>query len=325
MKKTPLISIVVPVYKVEAYLEDCINSILAQTCRNFELILVDDGSPDRSPAICDAYMQRYPFVKVVHKTNGGISSARNAGIEAAKGEYITFVDSDDIVSCDMLKTLMEGMQREEKADVVLTTKLTKFSDGTDASFPPLEGCAYTLSDGMEATDQMLFSHGRWEACGHLFALRLFSNIRFPETIRYAEDYEAVTKLLLQAATVVTTDASVYGYRVRENSAMASSARGMSTDLAIATEHIIQEIVLRTNSKHKRRRLIAGALLELASRLEYTYRLGTEEKSAEFVEKAKCILLRYRKTIMLASVPIKRKAYLLLAPYDGFLHRLAKRK
>lgn len=325
MKKTPLISIVVPVYKVEAYLEDCINSILAQTCRNFELILVDDGSPDRSPAICDAYMQRYPFIKIVHKTNGGISSARNAGIEAAKGEYITFVDSDDIVSCDMLKTFMEGMQRAEKADVVLTTKYTKFSDGTDASFPSLEGCAFTLSDGMEATDQMLFSHGRWEAWGHLFALRLFSNIRFPETIRYAEDYEAVTKLLLQAATVVTTDASIYGYRVREDSAMAGSAKAMSTDLAIATEHIIQEIVLRTNSKHKRRRLIAGALLEIASRLEYTYRLGTEEKSAEFVEKAKRILLRYRKTIMLASVPIKRKAYLLLAPYDSFLHRLAKRK
>ena len=325
MKKPPLISIVVPVYKVEAYLEDCINSILAQTYRNFELLLVDDGSPDGCPAICDAYMQRYPFVKVVHKTNGGISSARNAGIEAAKGEYITFVDSDDIVSCDMLKTFMEGMQRAEKADVVLTTKYMKFSDGGEASFPPIESCTYTMSDGVEATDQMLFSHGRWEAWGHLFAMRLFSEIRFPETIRYAEDYEVVTKLLLQAATVVTTDASVYGYRVRENSAMASSARGMSSDLAVATEHIIQEIVLRSASKQKCRRLIAGALLELASRLEYTYRLGTEEKSAEFVEKSKRILHRYRKMIMLASVPIKRKAYLLLAPYDGFLHRLAKRK
>lgn len=325
MKKTPLISIVVPVYKVEAYLEDCINSILAQTYRNFELILVDDGSPDRSPAICDAYMQRYPFVKVVHKTNGGISSARNAGIEAAKGEYITFVDSDDIVSCDMLKTFVEGMQRAEKADVVLTTKYMKFSDGGKASFPPIESCTYTVSDGVEAADQMLFSHGRWEAWGHLFAMRLFSDTRFPETIRYAEDYEAVTKLLLRAATVVTTDASVYGYRVREDSAMASSTKAMSPDLAIATEHIIQEIVLRTNSKHKRRRLIAGTLLELASRLEYTYRLGTEEKSAAFVEEAKRILTRYRKTVLFASVPIKRKVYLIFAPCDWFLHRLAKRK
>ena len=91
----PLISIVVPIYKVEKYLDHCVTSILNQTYKNFELILVDDGSPDRCPQICDKYAASYSYVKVIHKTNGGLSDARNVGMDIAKGMYITFIDSDD--------------------------------------------------------------------------------------------------------------------------------------------------------------------------------------------------------------------------------------
>ena len=88
-------SIIVPVYKVENYLRQCIDSLLAQDFSDFEVILVDDGSPDSCPAICDEYAQCNKRIKVVHKTNGGLSDARNAGIAVAEGQYITFVDSDD--------------------------------------------------------------------------------------------------------------------------------------------------------------------------------------------------------------------------------------
>ena len=105
----PNISVIVPVYKVEPYLRTCVDSILRQTYRDFELILVDDGSPDNCPAICDEYAAKYNFIKVIHKPNGGLSDARNAGMELAAGKYIAFIDSDDCVDEKYLEYLWEGI------------------------------------------------------------------------------------------------------------------------------------------------------------------------------------------------------------------------
>lgn len=104
-----MISIISPVYNVEKYLEACVNSILKSTFADFELILVDDGSTDRSGAICDDYQEKDQRVKVIHQANAGVSAARNAGLKASKAEYITFVDSDDVVHPSMLETLMEAI------------------------------------------------------------------------------------------------------------------------------------------------------------------------------------------------------------------------
>ena len=101
-----LVSIIVPVYKVEQYIRRCLDSVLVQTYSHFELILVDDGSPDDCPAICDEYASKDKRIKVIHKENGGVSSARNAGIDAAQSEYITFIDSDDWIEPDYIETLM---------------------------------------------------------------------------------------------------------------------------------------------------------------------------------------------------------------------------
>ena len=100
------ISVIIPVYNVQDYLEECVNSILAQTYTNLEIILVDDGSKDNSGQLCDAFSKRDSRVKVIHKENGGVSTARNAGIESATGEYIAFVDADDYIAPDMYSRLM---------------------------------------------------------------------------------------------------------------------------------------------------------------------------------------------------------------------------
>ena len=100
------ISIIIPVYNVEKYLRECLDSILAQSYKDFEIILVDDGSTDSSGNICDEYSMKYENIKVLHKNNNGLSSARNAGLDIAQGEYILFIDSDDVVSPVMLETLM---------------------------------------------------------------------------------------------------------------------------------------------------------------------------------------------------------------------------
>lgn len=101
----PLITVIIPCYKVEQYLPKCINSVLTQTYTNLEIILVDDGSPDNCGNICDNYAQKDSRIKVIHKTNGGLSDARNKGIDIAHGEYITFIDSDDYVSNDYIEVL----------------------------------------------------------------------------------------------------------------------------------------------------------------------------------------------------------------------------
>ena len=106
MSNSPLVSVIVPVYKVERYLPRCVESILGKTYTNFELILVDDGTPDRSGVICDRYAEKDSRIKVIHKENGGVSSARNAGIDAAQGEWITFVDSDDWVAENYIEAMI---------------------------------------------------------------------------------------------------------------------------------------------------------------------------------------------------------------------------
>lgn len=115
--KNPLISVIVPVYNVEKYLDRCVQSLVRQTYAPLEIILVDDGSPDNCPALCDAYTEKYPNVRVVHKKNGGLSSARNAGVDVARGEFIAFVDSDDWVAEDTYEYALQ-LAAKHNADCV---------------------------------------------------------------------------------------------------------------------------------------------------------------------------------------------------------------
>ncbi len=117
MKKSQMITVIVPVYKAERYLDQCVQSIADQTYKNLEIILVDDGSPDHCPAMCDAWAAKDSRIRVIHKENGGFSSARNAGLDAANGAYIQFVDSDDWIMPDMTEALVSCAVREN-ADVV---------------------------------------------------------------------------------------------------------------------------------------------------------------------------------------------------------------
>ena len=131
--QTPLISVIVPVYNVEPYLRRCVDSILRQTYRNLEILLVDDGTKDNCGAICDAYARQDERVKVIHKENGGLSSARNAGIDASTGEYLSFVDSDDWIEPDMIKALADNMTRVSDyagAEIICSNFVIDRGDGT---------------------------------------------------------------------------------------------------------------------------------------------------------------------------------------------------
>lgn len=146
----PLISVIVPIYNVEKYLARCVDSIVNQTYKNLEIILVDDGSPDRCPQMCDDYAEKDSRIKVVHKKNGGLSDARNAGIAVATGEYISFIDSDDYVSDDFFECLLDVMNKEN-SDIAECSVVKFYEDNRFDEFSDdLSVKTYDTQDAMSA-------------------------------------------------------------------------------------------------------------------------------------------------------------------------------
>lgn len=211
----PVITVVVPVFKVEQYLTFCVQSIIAQTFSDWELILVDDGSPDRCGEMCDAFAERDKRVRVIHKANGGLADARNAGTAAARGEYITYIDSDDWVARQLLERLLECAQKKQ-ADVVICNRVKVaseqqvFSHGSE----PVQ-----VFSGPEAMEEMLYQTSfDTNAWGKLFRLELAQQFPYPKGRLY-EDLFTIYKLLFFSKKVVYLPQMLYAYRINENSIM----------------------------------------------------------------------------------------------------------
>ncbi|HDT8050800.1 TPA: glycosyltransferase, partial [Enterococcus faecalis] len=172
----PKISIIVPVYNVEKYLEKCVRSILAQTFTDFELILVDDGSPDSSGAMCDQFAEQDQRVKVIHKENGGLSDARNAGIEIATGEYLGFVDSDDYIADDMYETLYNQIVTYE-AELATVGMIDVYENResrlTDKKEIKILSQNEAIQAVLDSTDVYAY------AVNKLYKKELFNKVRYP--------------------------------------------------------------------------------------------------------------------------------------------------
>jgi len=214
------ISIIVPVYNVELYLRKCINSILNQTIENLEVILVNDGSKDGSGDICDEYKKKDDRVIVIHKENGGLSSARNAGLEIATGELIGFIDSDDWIEPDYYEILYNGItQNNSDISVMHLIKVTKH-EKIDFKTTEKEGWVnFTRHNAMErffADDFIGYS-----ACNKLYRRKLFEGIRYPEGM-LMEDKATTYKLIHKTNLVVVNLSKKYHYYLRNNSIMQSN-------------------------------------------------------------------------------------------------------
>ncbi len=209
-----MISVIVPIYNIEKYLSQCIDSILAQSYPDFELIMVDDGSPDSCGFVCDEYALKDPRIRVVHKKNGGLSDARNAGIEIAKGEYITFVDGDDVLHIDFLALLIDGMKSHD-ADVAVCKPLI-FTD------VPVWGSVSgktAILDRYQAMERIFLPRPEWiieTAWGKLYRKEVVGQLRFPVG-RQHEDVFTTYRFFYEARKLVLIDRKLYGYRTRGGS------------------------------------------------------------------------------------------------------------
>lgn len=220
-EKSPAVSVVAPVYNTAIFLRQCVTSVLAQTFSDYELILVDDGSTDESGSICDELATTDPRIRVIHRRNGGLSAARNTGIEASRGDFITFLDSDDALHPDYLSTLF-NMRRTTGADICCVG-YRKFHSTGEKSDPEPDILnpnpeKFNIRSGREALLGMLYQTAPPEcsAWGKLYPRDFFNEIRFREGILY-EDLDIAYLLMLKAGKVAVCDLPLYLYRQNETS------------------------------------------------------------------------------------------------------------
>lgn len=205
-----LISVIIPIYNTAAYLDRCVESVRKQTYNNIEILLVDDGSTDASGEMCDNFAKEDSRIRVFRKENGGQGSARNLGLDNAKGEYISFVDSDDFMSEDMYEKLISDI-RQYDADIAACSSTTGYDTvGSDKTkiYRGDEIMAGHLDDSNLGLGQ--------SPCNKLFKKEIFDGVRFV-TLRAYEDCASIHKFLSKANTVVYRDLSLYHYIPRENS------------------------------------------------------------------------------------------------------------
>ena len=282
-QEQPLISVIVPVYKVEAYLDPCVESIINQTYRNLEIILVDDGSPDRCPEMCDAWAAKDSRIKVVHKKNGGASDARNAGLDVFLGDYVTFVDSDDILYKETIEVLWRSCEKW-KTNLAMCP-LFHFSSETK------------LPMSLKEDDKAL--EGKF-ICSHLFvcnaampAAKLFRasllrNHRFMVGRRVGEDAAFNYPIFFEQPKVAFVNSPMYFYRERSESVMGSYKLVQLEELDTFQE------MLRFYREHESWKIYNAMALEYYARI-----LAHEAKMKKYaVEDADAQerLLREKKTL-----------------------------
>lgn len=208
MGEQALISVIIPVYKAESYLPTCLDSVLGQTYRNLEIILVDDGSPDRSGAICNEYAAKDSRIRVIHQENEGLSAARNAGLGLAKGDYIGFVDSDDYIDPGMYKALYDCMQ-VTCADIVQCRHRGVSENGEELFVAP--DATASVLDRRSALISFFTGPVQFICCSKLYRRELFQDVRFDRSFPVSEDIFLNYCLLKKVERVALIEDAYYNY------------------------------------------------------------------------------------------------------------------
>ena len=240
-----MISIIIPVYNVEQFLTQCLDSILCQTYKDFEVILVDDGSPDNCPRICDEYARKDSRIHVIHQMNSGVSAARNKGIEHAKGEWISFIDSDDWVDIDYLEKF-----ELDKDDADLIIQGLEYYDNRNGQYFKQIKVADCILSGTDSKKLVADNNVLGSGYPVAKAYRKFiidKGVRFDTSISYHEDHIFVLNILAVASKIRLSDSVAYKYRYFHTNSSLSSKRHPWQNLNIASEGMI-DVISRIHDK-----------------------------------------------------------------------------
>lgn len=301
----PKISVIVPVYKVEQYLDRCVESILAQTFADFELILVDDGSPDNCPALCDAWAEKDSRIKVIHKENGGLSDARNAGFAIAKGEWITFIDSDDYVHPAMLQALYDAVM--ELGVKVSACGFIK-TQGEPLEETPLEAKLWSAEDFY-----MQRNVNATVAWGKLYHRDVV--LPYPKGKLHEDEY-VTYRILFACGKIAVIDGALYGYYQNPGSITKSNWNPRRLD--VLTAFLQQIAFFKENGYRECRRLRERICLENAA--DQLYCIEQTEEPSRY-RREQVMLKKTGRGVLAGSwrdpvVSLKKDAWLVARFYPG---------
>ena len=303
MAEQPLISVIIPVYNVENYLDECVKSVLNQTYRNTEIILVDDGSPDRCPEMCDAYQKMDSRVQVIHQKNGGCFSARNAALDQITGDYIAFLDSDDFWDRDHLETLYRSL-RENDTDMVICNYRNIDEDGN--VIKPLAfniRGAKAIYTGAEAVREAFYT-SRFGVAPHakLYKKDLWRDIRFAAT-RHFDDLPTTYQAYHKAKQVALLQEAKMSYRIRRASDVHRPFHAGKISLLDSMDKILD--YCRKNCPDA---LSAAESKVFASACHIYFQIPDNQldEYAETVKRCQNIIQRYRRTVLLDGQNIRKR-------------------
>lgn len=303
----PLVSIVIPVYNVSQYLGECVKSVLRQTYTQLEIILVDDGSTDGSEKICDELKKSDSRIIVMHKKNGGLSDARNAGIEASTGKYISFVDSDDIVHNQMIFNLMKSLLTDSEAEVSCC-RFEKFVDGEEIIV------SANRYDNNNASNKSISTHDFFEkpiwttSWAKIYKSSLLKEIRFPVG-RLHEDEFTTYKICYAAKKIYWTENKFYFYRQRAGSIMDKQSIKKISDLFDAISERLSFFEMK--EEEKLARITAHEYLDRIIDLQKQNLKNTEAKN--LIQKAIREIWKY-----FGKFNLHDKARILICRYFPFI-------
>ncbi len=237
LKTQPVISIIIPVYNVENYLKSCLESVVHQTYQNLEIVIVDDGSTDTSASICTQYQRNYDNIKLIKQKNSGLSSARNTGIHHSSGEYIAFIDADDVVNRDYVNTLFHALiTTNADLSIVATLPFRRSQPKRHKTKSNI-----LVMSPREAISNILLEKGfTVSACAKLYHRKLFSNIKFP-TGKLYEDNATTYKLFLECNKIAFSPSAQYYYRMRPGSITKSKFTPQKLDYIDLVDQSCKEI------------------------------------------------------------------------------------
>lgn len=308
VSKMPLISVIVPIYKVEKYLDKCVESIVSQTYKNLEIILVDDGSPDNCPKMCDDWEKKDKRIKVIHKKNGGLSDARNKGIDLAKGDYLTFVDSDDYVEKDYTAFLYKNLVNNN-ADISMGKQFVRYSNKT---LNTGSGNIYIVNPH-DCFDKLLYGEDfDVSAWAKLYKKELFENVRYPKG-KIFEDSATTYKLIDKSNIIVLNSKPIYNYIIRDDSITTNNFNEKKMELITATKEMCEYIEKKyPDLENGCERRVMYSYLSTLSQLA-----KTKQVNKVYKKRIMSYIKQNRKKVLSDRRISKRDRYGLISTYFGF--------
>lgn len=310
----PKISVIVPVYKVEPYLRKCLDSIVNQTYRNLEIILVDDGSPDNCPAICDEYAAKDARIIVIHQANAGVSAARNAALDIATGDYIGFVDSDDWLELDMYEYLLHLAQTFD-AHVSQCGYMEEGEHRLQLYTPIIDQMAQGGETGFSSDDWHKLSYANWNK---LYRTEIVGELRFDENYVFGEDLLFNVQVLQRTQKVCFGSQAKYHYLQRQGSACYQLP---TLDYLKTRQKALEKIVTLTASDPVAQKYFLGSLtqgkLDICSKIVrfYSERLHTEKAELRrFMRTHLSVILKIK------TIPLKDRVKSVLIAHAWWLYR-----